>query len=201
MVTAPSKPVVDDDLQIRFPAEQPLTDELFTAIQTLNEDVRFERASDGALVIAPLPGTWSAYAEMSVGSQVHVWSEGFGGRGFGPSAEYHRSANEIRRADASWITQAQWDGLSTEERRGVMRLCPVFAVEVRSPSQPLASQQRRMEEWIACGAQLGWLVDQIQSRLWVYRPGREPEMLNRPSEAHGDPELPGLVVNFEGIWT
>ena len=138
---------------------------------------------------------------MGVGSQVHVWSEGFGGRGFGPSAEYRRSANEIRRADASWITQAQWEGLSTEERRGVMRLCPLFAVEVRSPSQTLASQQRRMEEWIACGAQLGWLVDQIQSRLWVYRPGREPEMLNRPSEAHGDPELPGLVVNFEGIWT
>ena len=60
MVTAASKPVVDEELQIRFPAEQPLTDELFIAIQTLNEDVRFERSPEGALVIAPLPGTWSA---------------------------------------------------------------------------------------------------------------------------------------------
>ena len=171
MVTAPSKPVVDEELQIRFPSEQPLTDELFTALQTLNEAVRFERSAEGALVIVTLPGTWSAYAEMGVGSQVHIWSEGFGGRGFGASAEYRRSATEIRRADASWITQGQWEGLSAEERRGLMRLCPTFALEVRSPSQTLAQQRRRMEEWIACGAQLGWLVDQIQSRLWVYRPG------------------------------
>ena len=66
-----------------FQPSGPLTDELFIAIQTLNEAVRLERSPEGALVIVTLPGTWSADAEMGVGSQVRVWSEGFGGRGLG----------------------------------------------------------------------------------------------------------------------
>ena len=102
--------------------------------------------------------------------------------------------------DASWITQHQWDALSADERRVFMRTRPVFVVEVRSPGQTLASQQRRMDDWIAFGVQLGWLVDLQGSRLWVYRPGREPEALHRPATISGDPELPGLVVDLANIW-
>ena len=106
----------------------------------------------------------------------------------------------IRMADASWLTQEQWDGLSEEEHRGIMRLCPAFVLEVLSPGQSLKSQQEKMVRWIDCGARLGWLVDQQQSRLWVYRTGREPQELERPPAISGDPELPGLSVDLSRVW-
>ena len=46
-------------------------------------------------------------------------------------------------------------------------------MELRSPSHKLSEQQAKLEEYIACGARLGWLID---------------------------PELLGLVLDLRSIW-
>ena len=115
-------------------------------------------------------------------------------------AMYRWPDGAVRMPDASWLTQEQWDGLSEAEHRGIMRRCPAFVLEVLSPGQSLKSQQEKMVHWIDCGARLGWLVDQQQSRLWVYRPAQEPQELERPPAISGDPELPGLSVDLSRVW-
>ena len=200
MVSAPAKRSADEGYAIRFPPQLPLTDDLLLQFGLLNDHLRLERTAEGALVIAFPPGTESAYAENQISRQLGNWAEQRAGVSFGPSGTYVRPDGRALAPDASWITQQQWDALSADERRVFMRTCPVFVVEVRSPGQTLASQQRRMDDWIAFGVQLGWLVDLQGSRLWVYRPGREPEALRRPASISGDPELPGLVVNLANVW-
>ena len=200
MVSAPAKRSADEWYAIRFPPQLPLTDDLLLQFGLLNDHLRLERSSEGALVITFPPGTESAYAENQISRQLGNWAEQRAGVAFGPSGTYVRPDGRALAPDASWITQQQWDALSADERRVFMRTCPVFVVEVRSPGQTLASQQRRMDDWVAFGVQLGWLVDLQNSRLWVYRPGREPEELVRPATISGDPELPGLVVDLANIW-
>ena len=200
MVSAPARTAADDAVEISFPAELPLTDELLLQLGLANDHLHLERSAEGALIITLPPGTDSANAENQISRQLGNWAEAGEGVAFGASGTYVWPDGTAHAPDASWITQAQWDALSADERRVFMRTCPVFVVEVRSPSQTPASQQRRMEQWMGLGVQLGWLVDLRRSRLWVYRSGREPAVLERPGEIGGAPELPGLVVELSKVW-
>ncbi len=79
-------------------------------------------------------------------------------------------------------------------------VCPDFVIELRSPTDTLAAQQAKLDEYISCGARLGWLIDPEERRVHVYRPGRAVDVLERPDELRGDPELPGLSIDLRSIW-
>jgi Uma2 family endonuclease len=79
-------------------------------------------------------------------------------------------------------------------------VCPDFVLELRSPSDTLAAGQAKLEEYIACGARLGWLIDPEERRAYVYRPGRAVEVLEHATEVRGDPELPGQILDLRSIW-
>ena len=57
-----------------------------------------------------------------------------------------------------------------------------------------------MEEYIANGARLGWLIDPIDKRVYVYRPGQPVETLDDPPTLSGDPVLPGFVFAVRELW-
>ena len=73
-------------------------------------------------------------------------------------------------------------------------------IELRSPSDTLLDAQRKMEEWIANGAQLGWLIDTDPRHLYVYRPAAPVERLDRPPSISGEPLLPSFVLDLGEIW-
>ena len=62
---------------------------------------------------------------------------------------------------------------------------PVGAHGRGSPDDTLAYDQGRVADWISFGSRLGWVVDPINMTDWVYRPGREPERLERPQRLGG----------------
>ena len=199
MVSAPAKPVTADWPEIRFPESCPLTEELFIQLCIANDGLRFERSPEGALVIVPFPTNRSAGAEHEIGGDLRSWAMAAGGRSTGPGAAYLLPDGSIRFADASWMTQEQWDGLGEAQDGSTFPTCPTFVVEVRSPGQTLTDQQEKMERWIGYGATLGWLVDQNSASVWVYRPDQAPVQLERPDSVSGDPELPGLRIDFTSI--
>lgn len=86
------------------------------------------------------------------------------------------------------------------QRRKFPPLCPDFVLELRSPSDNLAEQRAKLDEYIACGARLGWLVDPEDRRVYVYRSHCSIEIVHQPIELRGDPELPGLVLDLRSIW-
>jgi len=87
-----------------------------------------------------------------------------------------------------------------ENRGSFPELCPDFVLELRSPGDTLANLQRKMEEYIENGARLGWLIDPINGRVHVYRPGAEADVLEGPETVSGDPVLPGFVLDLQEIW-
>ena len=57
-----------------------------------------------------------------------------------------------------------------------------------------------MDEYLANGCQLGWLIDPSKTQVHVYRPGQPVQVLDNPITVSGDPELPGFVLDLEPVW-
>jgi Uma2 family endonuclease len=73
-------------------------------------------------------------------------------------------------------------------------------IELRSPSDRLGDLQGKMEEWIANGVRLGWLIDPEPRHVYVYRPDAPVERHDNPETISGDPVLPGFVLDLREIW-
>ena len=56
-----------------------------------------------------------------------------------------------------------------------------------------------MEEYISNGAKLGWLLDLIDNRAVIYRPGQRPLIIDTPEMISGDPILKGFYFDFREI--
>jgi Uma2 family endonuclease len=57
-----------------------------------------------------------------------------------------------------------------------------------------------MQEYIDNGARLGWLIDPIDKRVYVYHPGQPLGILNDPPTLSGNPVLPGFVLHVQELW-
>lgn len=106
----------------------------------------------------------------------------------------------MRSPDAAWVRRSRLSGLSRDEKEKFLPLCPDFVIELRSPSDALSTQQQKLDEYIENGALLGFLLDPIGKTVYVYRPGRAPEVLEQPSTVSADPVLPGFSLQLEEIW-
>jgi Uma2 family endonuclease len=73
-------------------------------------------------------------------------------------------------------------------------------MELRSPTDALATVQAKMREYLENGAQLGWLIDPIEKKVYVYRPQAPLECLDNPQTVSGDPVLPGFVLELGRVW-
>ena len=79
-------------------------------------------------------------------------------------------------------------------------IAPDFVVEIMSPSDRLGKAQEKMDEYLANGVKLGWLVDRANRKVYVYRPNVPLETLDDPVTVSGDPELPGLSVDMARVF-
>jgi Uma2 family endonuclease len=64
----------------------------------------------------------------------------------------------------------------------------------------LVKLQHKMEEYMSNGAQLGWLIDPQERRVYIYRPGAVVELLDDPQTVSGEPLLRGLELDLREIW-
>ncbi len=69
-----------------------------------------------------------------------------------------------------------------------------------SPTDSLKDIQAKMKEYIDCGVKLGWIINPEAKQVEIYRQGKEPELLDNPSEVLGENVLPKLVIDLERIW-
>ena len=56
-----------------------------------------------------------------------------------------------------------------------------------------------MREYITQGARLGWLIDLVDGKVEIYRPGQPVEVLEQPTTLSGEDVLPGFVLDMKGI--
>ena len=128
------------------------------------------------------------------------WAEKDGtGIVFDSSAGYRLPNTAIRGPDTSWVRRERLEAFDKKKLEKFGHLCPDFVAELMSSSDTLSELQDKMAEYIANGAQLGWLIDPYEACFYIYRPGNPVECLENPTEISGDPVLPGFVFNVAEI--
>src|SRR5262245_28087326 len=166
-----------------------------------NPDLRVEMSKEGDIIIMPPTGGETSKHNVSLIVRFGVWAEKDGtGVGFESNALFVLPNGAKRSPDMSWVKLDRWNKLSEEERKSFPHICPDFVVELPSPSDSIKELKEKMGEYIENGAQLGWLIDPIQKKVYVYRPGADIEELDNPASISGDPLLEGFVLDLKNYF-
>jgi len=178
-----------------------LTDDQFYEFCQLNRDLRIERTAEGELMIMPPAGGETSTRNSELNLQMRIWAKRDStGVTFESSAGFTLPNGGVRSPDAAWIKRSRLAALTREQKRKFIPLCPDFAIELRSPSDSLSFLQAKMQEYIENGAQLGWLIDPEERRVYVYRPQGQVECLENPLRLSGEPILPSFILDLQAIW-
>ena len=188
-------------LTVNLPSIKSMTTEQFYEFCQANHDLRIELTASGELIIMPPAFSDTGNRNFKIAVQLGNWAELDGtGEPFDSSAGFTLPNGATRSPDASWIKLERWNALSEEQNASFAPICPEFVIELRSQSDTLSGLQDKMQEYIANGASLGWLIDRKNRKVYIYRPNQEPEILDNPETVSGDPVLPGFVLRMAKIW-
>ena len=167
----------------------------------VNSELRIEQTAAGELIIMLPVNSEGGFREAELVADFVLWGRGAGnGKVFGPSAGFRLPNGAVRAPDVSWVRQEQLDKLTAEEWSSFAQLCPDFVLELRSRSDRLPTLQKKMAEYLANGARLGWLIDPLERQVFVYRPGAPVEHLQDPATLSGEPVLAGFTLDLARVW-
>jgi Uma2 family endonuclease len=191
-----------EPLVLRFsPRMKQMSEHEFYEFCQLNRDLRLELTSEGDLIIMPPTGSKTGIRNSRLNLRLAGWAEKDGtGQSFDSSAGFMLPNSAKRSPDFAWVSNERWNALTEEEQEEFAPLCPDFVVELRSRTDILANIQRKMDEYMANGAQLGWLIDPLERKVHVYRLSAPVEELDNPQTISGEPLLGGLSLNLQEIW-
>lgn len=178
-----------------------ISHEQFLDLALANRDLQLERNATGELIIMPPTGSYTGKINFDIAGQLWFWNRQTKlGEAFDSSTGFHLPNGSDRSPDAAWIKQEKWDTLSLEQKESFAPICPDFVLELRSQTDSLEKLQSKMREYIENGASLGWLIDQKNQRVEIYRPGKDVEILEHPTSLSGEDILPGFILDLTELW-
>ena len=110
----------------------------------------------------------------------------------------HRQPDTVRGADVAFISHER---LAQVQSKSFLDVCPELIVEVMSPDDTWSEVHEKLEEYLAVGAQLIWVVDPRRQRLHIYRSLTDLEILTAQDTLTGGEVLPGFQVPVAELFT
>lgn len=186
---------------IAIPQTFKVTHEQFQQIAAVNRDLRLERTATAELIVMPPTGSETGKHNQDLSGQLWLWNRQTKlGVVFDSSSGFQRSNGANRSPDASWVKLERWQALTPEEKEGFAPLCPDLIVELRSKFDKLETLQQKMQEYIANGATLGWLIDRKNRKVEIYKQGQDVEILDNSRTLSGKDVLPGFILDLTDVW-
>ena len=185
-----------------------LTDDQFYELCRNNPDIRFEKTAKGELIIMPPTRGETGNRNFSLSGQLWFWVEEDGtGLGFDSSTAFKLPNGATRSPDAAWVRRdpcgiceaARWEALTAREKERFPPIAPDFVVELRSRTDTLEDVQQKMQEYIANGVRLGWLLNLQDHQVEIYRSGQPVEVVLAPATLSGEEVLPGFVLVLKNL--
>lgn len=178
-----------------------LTDESFFDFCRLNNEWQIEMTKEGSVIIMPPTGSETGRKSFKLTVKFGIWVEKDGtGEGFDSSAGFTLPNGAKRSPDVSWIKNERWNALSDEKKKRFAPICPDFVAEIRSETDSLSALKDKMQEYLENGARLGWLIDPLERKVYVYRNNQTVEVLENPESISGESLLKTFELNLNDIW-
>lgn len=142
------------------------------------------------------------------------------GIGFDSSTVFILPNGARKSPDASWLKLDRWSQLTPDQQDGFPPIVPDFVIELVSPSDlknqrysdlqdkmtsdPAstegARERARMQEYLANGVKLGWLIEPKGKTVEIYRQGQAAEVLQNPQSLSGEKVLSGFILDLTYIF-
>jgi Uma2 family endonuclease len=181
------------------PEAGPITDEQFFAQCERYPDYRIETSADGDVIIMPPTHPRTGNRNFWINTQLGVWAGQNGrGEGFDSSTGFFLPNGARRSADCAWVSKERLGALSDDD--ALWHTTPEFVIELGSGSDRLRTLRAKMQEWIANGVSLAWLIDPEERTVEIYRAGAAPEVLTEPAEVVGEGPVAGFVLKMARVW-
>ena len=192
--------VLQGALVIHLPKNRVWDDDTLLALSAENPELRFEQTARGDLIVMAPAGTETGDRDSEINMQLRLWSKQNGlGKVFSSSTGFRLPNGALRSPDASWVSFEKLSSLTSEEYQKFAPLCPEFVIELMSPSDSLKDAKEKMLEYVANGAELGWLIDPGEKCVYVYTAGGV-ETLENPESVAGVGRLEGFVLDLKNMW-
>ena len=167
-----------------------------------NPSLRAELSAQGEITIMPPAGGESSYRSLVVAGELRAWAKlTKRGCAFDSSAAFVLPSGAILSPDAAWVSNEKLQTLTPAQRRRFLRLSPDFIVEVLSPSDRRPAVESKMNDWIAAGVPLAWLIDADNQTVTIYRPATPPEILRGIESLTATNSVEGFTLDLAEIWT
>jgi len=192
-----------------LPWDLRLTPEQFERVCQANPEAVLELAADGHLIAMTPTGGETGARSLRLGQRLLLWADGPGAGAwiaFDSSTGFRLADGSVLSPDLSLLRRQRWLALSPEQRRGFPPLCPDLVLELASQSDEgprgVSAMRRKMNQYQANGARLGWLMLPEERAVEIWRGGQQGmgERLENASRLDGGELAEGLVLELAQIW-
>jgi Uma2 family endonuclease len=195
-----------------LPWDLRLTPEQFERVCQVNPEAVLELTAEGLLIVMTPTGGETSSRNGQLLYQLQVFCRRHKGwRLFDSSGGFRLPDGSVLSPDAALVLEDRWQTLSPEQRRSFPPLCPDLVIELAStngasPSDEgprgITALRRKMEQYQANGARLGWLLLPQERAVEIWRGGQQgmAERLENASRVDGSELAEGLELGLEEIW-
>lgn len=176
-----------------------MSDEEFFDFCQQNELFRIERDENKQIIIMPPTTTNIGRTNGILFLELGLWNRKMNhGVCFDSSTGFTLPDGSVRSPDASWLSAAKWDQLSSKEKNKFSKVCPDFVIELRSQTDNLQTLTAKMGKWIKNGCRLAWLINPEDKTVQIYRENGTEEMIRGFDKVlSGEDVLPGFELDLK----
>jgi Uma2 family endonuclease len=172
-----------------------MTDEEFFHFCQDNKGFKFERTSEGQIILMSPTTFITGDRNSEIISQLRNWNKKYKlGRAVDSDTGFYLNNQAMRNPDAAWVSNERLKQIPEEELDRFPHLCPDFIVELRSKGDNLRELKAKMNEWMENGCRLGWLIDADEEVVYVYHNQTETIHKGFDTPLSGEPVLPGFTL-------
>ncbi len=178
-----------------------MTDDEFYQFCVDNTELNIERNQQQEIIIMSPTGTISGFNSSECFGQLYLWNKQSKlGKTFDSSTGFLLPDTSVRSPDAAWVSNAQWNQLTDEQKKKFAPLCPEFIIEVKSDTDKLGELQKKMQMWLSNGCRLAFLIDPEAKQSFVYQQQAEVKRMQGFDKLlSGGAVLPGFQLDLSEL--
>lgn len=167
-------------ITLAFRRVEGFTDEEFYNFCMDNPELKFERTANGEIIIMSNTGGITGNRNAEINFQLYAWNRIYKlGKVFDSSTAFRLPNGAVRSPDAAFVSTSKWSSLTSEQKKKFPPVCPDFIIELKSESDTIADLRKKiMEDWLANGCQLAWLIDADEAKVYIFQPNTAEEIYN-----------------------
>ena len=193
--------LIDNELLPATLTAHPMSDDEFAEFCSEHPDLFFEMSAGGEIIVMAPTFFFTGVRNVRISGRLDAWAE-LDGRGLAAdsSTGFVLPSGARRSPDASWTLKSRIQQMDATTRQKFLHLCPDFVIELKSASDRPQTIHKKMKEYLANGAQLGWLIDPEAHTVSIYRPNRNVEKLTGIDSIAGEGPVAGFVLDLGPVW-